>query len=425
VFPFALELGSDPDAALAQLPSAAGVFAIFAADPAAEPYISQSADLRRRLRRLLGPRDESSKRLNLRQRAARVEWAATGSKLESLLLLYAAYSDPRRRLKLHAPPFIRYAAENPYPRAYVTTRLTLRAARNFYGPFASRVSAEAYLDAVLDLFLFRRCDFNLNPDPAFPGCIYSEMKKCLAPCFKGCTDERYAEEAAAVKDFLDTCGKSLLEAVAADRDAASADLDFEKAATLHQRYEKAKSVAQLAPELARPVSQLTAIVLEPSAAPDAVEIFLFTGGCIHGPVTFSVLGMRHGNEQSTSSSLFVQPMQLAPVPLIESAAASEAPPPATLDDRLAAALDSLFGIARTSPSKPDLATDHLALLRRWYYRPAAQKTGEIFFRNSVDDSASSAEAWPLRKILRGVSRVFTGQHADSAAPLQSSVPSGN
>lgn len=428
MFPFALELGSDPDAALAQLPAAPGVFAIFAADPSAEPYISQSADLRRRLLRLLGPRDESSKRLNLRQRAARVEWAPTGSNLESLLLLYAAYSDPRRRLKLHAPPFIRYAAENPYPRAYVTTRLTLRAARNFYGPFASRVSAEAYLDAVLDLFLFRRCDFNLNPDPAFPGCIYSEMKKCLAPCFKGCTDERYAEEAAAVRDFLDTCGKSLLESIASQRDAASADLDFEKAASLHQRYEKAKSVAQLAPELARPVSQLTAIVIEPAATPDAVQIFLFTGGCIHGPVTFSVFGMRHGNEQSTSSSLFVQPMQLAPVPLVESlaAAAAEISTPATLDDRLSAALDSLTAIAAGNAApKPDLATDHLALLRRWYYRPAAQKTGEIFFRNSVPDAAPSAEAWPLRKILRGISRVFTGQHADSAAPLQSSIPSTN
>jgi excinuclease UvrABC nuclease subunit len=429
VFSFALELGPDPDVSLAQLPAAPGVFAIFAADPAAEPYISQSADLRRRLRRLLGPRDESSKRLNMRQRAARVEWSPTGSKFESLLLLYAAYSDPRRRLKLHAPPFIRYAVENPYPRAYVTTRLNLRAARNFYGPFASRVSAENYLDAVLDLFLFRRCDFNLEPDPAFPGCIYSEMHKCLAPCFKGCSDERYAEEAIAVRNFLDTCGQSMLEALTAERDMASADLDFEKAATLHQRFEKVKAVAQMAPELARPVSQLAALIIEPSAAPDAVELFLFTAGCLHGPMPFSVLGMRHGNEQSTSSSLFVQPLQLTPVPL--PAAHPDSLPdatatPATLDDRLVAAINALSGLVALAPApRPELATDHLALLRRWYYRPAAQKTGEIFFRNAAPDPAPPGEAWPLRRILRGASRVFTGQRAGNAAPLQSSVPSGN
>jgi len=36
--------------------------------------------------------------------------------------------------------------------------------------------------------------FRPQPDPAFPGCMYSEMKMCLAPCFKGCTDEAYHVE---------------------------------------------------------------------------------------------------------------------------------------------------------------------------------------------------------------------------------------
>src|SRR5476649_1650821 len=35
----------------------------------------------------------------------------------------------------------------------------------------------------------------------FPGCVYSEMKMCLAPSFKGCSDERYAEEAARVERY--------------------------------------------------------------------------------------------------------------------------------------------------------------------------------------------------------------------------------
>ena len=40
----------------------------------------------------------------------------------------------------------------------------------------------------------RRCVEDLNPDPAFPGCVYSEMKMCLAPCFRGCTDDEYRAE---------------------------------------------------------------------------------------------------------------------------------------------------------------------------------------------------------------------------------------
>ena len=424
-----LELGLNTDAALAQLPPGRGVFAIFGNDLTADPYISHTANLSRRLRRLLGSEDASSKRLNLRARAARVEYSATGSPLESLLLLYSAYKDPRQRLKLRPPPMLRCAIENNYPRVYLSTQLNLKAAKHFYGPFASRASAENYLDAALDLFLLRRCQPNLAPDPAFPGCIYSEMHKCLAPCFQGCTDERYAQETHAVCNFLDTRGESLLAQIAAERDAASADLDFEKAAGLHARYEKAKSAAQLAPELARPLPRIQAIVIERSAQEDSVALYLFTSLQFFGPVQFSTVGMRHGNEQSKSSSLFVQPMQIAAVPLEDSGHAAITAPPQSLDARLTAAIEALLSqSAAARPPVTAVACDHLALLRRWYYRPESQKTGEMFFASPTTSSAESqpelqAADFPLRRILRGISRVVTGQSASHAKALQAETGS--
>ena len=63
----------------------------------------------------------------------------------------------------------------------------------------------------------RRCIEDLRPDPAFPGCIYSEMKMCLAPCFKGCSDEEYAEEVGRVQAYLDTKGESLVREISAAR----------------------------------------------------------------------------------------------------------------------------------------------------------------------------------------------------------------
>jgi excinuclease ABC subunit C len=419
VFFHSLELGAGIDSALAAIPPTRGVFALFGADASAEPYISQTANLRRRLQRLLGPRDNSSRRLNLRQRAARVEYSVTGSRLESLLLLYRAYRDPRQRLKLRPPPLLRFAMENAYPRIYLTTRLNIKAAQNFYGPFASRVQAEKYLESALDLFLLRRCQPDLAPDPAFPGCIYSEMHKCLAPCFKGCSDERYAQEAQAVRAFFHTRGESLLKETAAQREAASAALDFEQAAALHDRFEKVKAAAHLAPELARPLSENNAVIVERSAQEESVALFLFTRCRFFGPVEFSTAAMRHGNEQSKSSSLFVQPVQIAPVPLEDSAAPAAAPP--SLEERLRDALEQLLRQSRESvPPTSAIAGDHLALLRRWFYRPAAQKSGEMFFAASQPDATElQASGFPLRRILRGVSRVFTGQTASQSEALQS------
>ena len=79
------------------------------------------------------------------------------------------------------------------------------------------------------------------------------MKMCLAPCYKGCTDERYAEEAAAVESFLATRGESRLVTLRTERDQASANLEFESAAALHAQVQRVEAVRALAAELVRPL----------------------------------------------------------------------------------------------------------------------------------------------------------------------------
>src|SRR5882672_12416747 len=73
--------------ALAGVPAAPAVFLLRGGDPQAEPYVSKTANLRRRLQRLLGP-PEQTRRLNLRDRVRSIEYTATGSDFESGFLLY-------------------------------------------------------------------------------------------------------------------------------------------------------------------------------------------------------------------------------------------------------------------------------------------------------------------------------------------------
>ena len=178
-------------------------------------------------------------------------------------------------MHLGAPTFIRFLGSNAYPRITVTNRPSQREADWAYGPFPSRAAAERYAEEALKLFLLRRCTFDLDPDPSYPGCVYSEMKMCLAPCYKGCTDERYSEESAAVENFLATRGESRLVTLRTQRDQASADLEFESAAALHAQVQRVEAVRALAAELVRPLSQLRAIILQASANPDEVAVFLF------------------------------------------------------------------------------------------------------------------------------------------------------
>ena len=418
-----------PKEAFSQVPEASGIFALFAEDPRAEPYLAKASHLRRRLQRFLSPAPSQSRRLELASRIRRIEFSVTGSDFASDLAFYNAAAavrtlvgqdrngrDPRGRLRLRPTASLKRGMDNQFPRAYVTTSLPKGTQRRSttsepVGPFPSRAGAERYLEEVLDLFLLRRCVENLDPDPLFPGCVYGEMKKCLAPCNVSCTAERYLEEAQGVRDFLLTRGESLLQAVAAERERAAEALEFERAAALHARYEKVKTVAAAMPSAARPLSQLNGILIQPGPSPDLVALFSVRRGAIVGPVTYSTIGMRLHNELSGSSSLFTQPMALEPVPLAGSESAPAAvPQPSSkdmLDTRLDEALASLERIA--APTSTPMLADHLSLFARWYYRPESRRVGEILF-------AGPDGSIPTRPLLRAISRVAAAVQFGAGAP---------
>jgi excinuclease ABC subunit C len=407
---------ADPSASLAGLPEAPAVFALCAADPAAEPYLTKTTNLRRRLRRFLrGPQSgATSRRLQLAHMVDHIEYSVTGSDFESALCLYQASlrafgERARKRLRLRPPAFLRMSLDNPYPRVYATSKISKTGANALFGPFPSRAAAERYADEMLNLFLLRRCTEDLNPDPAFPGCVYSEMKMCLAPCYKGCSDERYKEEAAEVFAFLSTRGASMLARLEGERNAASEAMEFERAAAIHQRMQKVQSVAHLASEAVHPLAQLSGILVQPSAEPGHVALFALRRGVWNGPVLYSIVGMRLANERSGSSSLFAHPVALEPVPL-EGVAAL--PSKDVLEARLEESLSALAQSAAKSVAAQTLS-DHLSLFTQWFYRPAARSTGEMIFSGTDGEVAR-------KPLLRAISRVAA--RANSANPEELAKP---
>ena len=393
-------------AVFARIPASAGVFLLRGHEAQAEPYISKAANLRRRIQRLLAPPESQSKRLNLRERCAQIEFTPNGSDFENLLLLYRLLREQfpesyTKRLRLNLSPVVRVHWENAYPRAYITRKLgALGKKSTYFGPFPSRAAADKFLNDALDLFKSRRCTFELDPDPAFPGCVYSEMKMCLAPCFKGCTDAEYIAEMRRAEQFLETQGGSLLGELEAQREQASAAMEFEAAAALHTKVEKVKGIVRGCDEIFTRLDRLDALIVQPSLTPDAVALFRFTQGRLLGPTDFSTLGMlpARANAESGDSSLFGQPIVAQPAS--EDTVDQAAYKPALRLEQALADLTPAGKIPATG------FAENLALLKRWYYR--SHRIGEIFFPN--EDGS-----WPARKIINGIGRVF-GKHLLEAGP---------
>ena len=372
-----LEFAPERDAeVLSSVPAAPAVFLLRGADAQAEPYVTKTANLRRRLQRLLGPVEERTKKLNLRDRVRGIEYAPTGSDFESGFLLYSVLravfpKTYQKRLRFRFAPFVKLHLENEYPRASITTRVGRLGGRSlYYGPFVSRVAAEKFMNDSLDFFKMRRCVDNLHPDPKFPGCIYSEMKMCLAPCFKGCSDDEYVTEVNRVQAYFDSSGDSLQRELSAERESASGRLAFEDAAAIHARVEKLKPILSQLPEIVQRLDRLSALMIQPSPIAGSVTFFRVDAGKISGPNPFRIQSAEHAKSQS-------------------------------MESRVQVALDA-FPPAKAGPASETM--EHLALLKRWFYR--GSRTGELFFADTKGEL-------PMRRIVRGISRVFRGEKPEA------------
>jgi excinuclease ABC subunit C len=358
-----------PEDFFAALPPRPAVCLIEPREDKADPFLIRTQDLRRRLQRLLGVLDVNSKRLNLQSFARSVRYRLTGSALEQTFTYYqnAKQFLPHRYskiLRLRPPAVLKVSLRNTYPRCFATRRIPVDdtgapTAGAYYGPFPSRKSAEAFAERALDLFKVRRCQIKIRRDPTFPGCIYSEMKMCLAPCFAGCSKEEYDIEVQRLVQFLETDGNSLRAAIEQERERASDDLDFERAAAIHKRIEKIDDVLRGKPDLPRRIQDLNAVILQRAAEDQTIAAYAVRGGRLAEPcfVRFAEIAGQPRSAEQIFRDYLEQPADIA-------------------------------------PSKNDLG-EHLWLVARWYY--SNPREGEIFFHE---------KDWPYRKILRACSRLL-------------------
>lgn len=363
----------------AALPACPAVCLIEPKQSSAEPFFIRTQDLRRRLQRLLGPADPSSKRLNLREFAQGIRYRLTSTPFEQTLVYFqqAKQLFPQRYqklLRIRPPAVLKVNLRNAYPRCYATRRIAVDAQGDpsggiYYGPFASRKSADAFAESVLDLFKVRRCQIKIRRDPGFPGCIYSEMKMCLAPCFAGCTKEEYDVEVRQLVKFLESGGASLRGDLESERERASEQLDFERAALFHKKLDKLDEALR-GQEMPRRLQDLNAVILQRGGEEQSIAAYEVRSGRIAEPfvLAFSQLA----GDPRSAEQLFRQHLEPA-------------------------------GGEAGSPAAADLS-EHLWLLARWFY--SNPREGEIFFRGN---------GWPYRRMMRACSRLLAPPEAQQAA----------
>ena len=169
-----------------------------------------------------------------------IDYLEADSEVDALLLESRLVKDVQPRFNSDLKddktfPYLQITTHEDYPRIEFT-RTPRRKGVKLYGPFTSAGSLRGAIVVLQRIFKFRTCTLDIDAQDEqwrwFRPCLLASIDQCTAPCNLRISKEDYRRDINRLKTFLEGGKKRLLEEMRQDMLAASAALEFEKAARL-------------------------------------------------------------------------------------------------------------------------------------------------------------------------------------------------
>jgi excinuclease ABC subunit C len=273
-----------------------GVYRMLSADGEIV-YVGKSKRVRSRLLSYFRCAFPEEKGARIVREAHRIEWEYTPSEFAALLEELRLIKRFRPRFNVAMKRDARHFAfikltRGPAPKLLVVRGAGADDAQVYYGPFhgAQRVSeAVRELNDALglrDCRLDQPIHYADQPElfqifPRTPGCIRHEIRKCLGPCVGACTAREYDERVQLVRAFLDGADDRPMDALRSDMEAASADLEFERAAVLRDKLQRLEALREQFIKFRFAVETLSFIYTVPGHEGDD-RVYLIRRGRVRG-----------------------------------------------------------------------------------------------------------------------------------------------
>jgi len=127
-------------------------------------------------------------------------------------------------------PYLFLEASTEYPRLRFHRGSRAQKGR-YFGPFPSVLAVRENLQRIYRLFQLRQCEDSVFRNRSRP-CLQYQIKRCSAPCVGLISATDYAEDVRHAVMFLDGHSRAVVDELEACMQAASAALDFERAAAV-------------------------------------------------------------------------------------------------------------------------------------------------------------------------------------------------
>ena len=201
-------------------------------------YVGKARSLKARVSSYARPTGHSPRIARMIRDTASMMFLTTRTETEALLLEQNLIKQlkPRYNVLLRDDksfPNILVSREHPYPQIK-KHRGAKKEKGDYYGPFASAGAVNRTLNQLQKVFLLRNCSDATFESRTRP-CLLYQIKRCSAPCVGYISEEDYGTLVSDADRFLRGRTTKVQEKLAAEMQAASDDMEFERAAALRDR----------------------------------------------------------------------------------------------------------------------------------------------------------------------------------------------
>lgn len=239
-------------------------------------YVGKARSLKARVSNYARPTGHSGRISRMISETSSMMFLTTKTETEALLL-------EQNLIKQLKPRYnVLLRDDKSFPNIHVTTDHAFpqikkhRGARKqkgaYYGPFASAGSVNRTLNQLQRVFLLRNCS-DATFDSRTRPCLLFQIKRCSGPCVDRISQKDYAASVKDAERFLAGRSTEIQERLASEMQAASAEMEFERAAALRDRIKALTQVQATQGINPRTVQEADIIALHVEKGQACVQVF--------------------------------------------------------------------------------------------------------------------------------------------------------
>ncbi len=281
-------------------------------------YVGKAIILKNRVRQYFQKnKNHSVKTRQMVSHVACFEYIVTDSELEALVL-------ECNLIKLHRPkynimlkddktyPYIKVTTAEMYPRIMMVRQMKKDKAR-YFGPYTSGLAVKDTIELARKIFSIRNCNRSLPKEIGKERpCLYYHMGQCQAPCQGGVAEAAYKENVKQMLKFLGGDFDPVIKELTDKMYAASAELDFEKAAALRDLLNSVKQIDQKQKITSAEMDDKDVIAIAREKGDAVAQVFFIRGGKLIGREHFYIAGTENDEENVILGNFIKQYYASAP-----------------------------------------------------------------------------------------------------------------